>query len=388
MVDMGKLENWLSTIPSKATRKNYRAGIRKFETFWKEGIETLIGSENAGEVIEKYYAWLKDQGHPQNTRRNLCNVAIQFLKFFKTPVDYNKHLGIYRTVATTRDHLTTIEEVQKMGAVSDLREQILLECFLLGIRIGDVSRLEWSTFDVQGETPIPIMIQCGKEETIASTFISEEFKALLDKYLPQLDKNNKFLFQSSRKGNLTEKRIDQILKDLQKRAGVRNHGSFRWHTGRKLVLRTSAELGLNQWSAKMLVGKSVSPDIATYISGVQLKNDFPKLSNVLRLFPKNGNSNGKIEDLENALKQVESENAIFKTRIDQMQKDIQTLNKSMDGLYHLVGTYPQTLEHNLFNKKTKKMETWTETVNTPEEKEASFRRFEEKARKLAESESQ
>jgi hypothetical protein len=48
-------------------------------------------------------------------------------------------------------------------------------------------------------------------------------------------------------------------------------------------------------------------------------------------------------------------------------------------------TYPQTLEHNLFNKKTKKMETWSETVNTPEEKEASLRRFEEKARKLAES---
>ena len=303
-MDMEKAEKWLSTIPSKATRKNYLAGIRKFEIYYQKPIETLIGSENCGEEIERYYAWLKDKGHPQNTRRNLCNVAIQFLKFFKTPVDYNKHLGIYRTVITTRDHLTTISEIQKMGAVSDLREQVLLEVFLLGLRIGDVSTLEWQTFDVQGECPISIMIRCGKEETTASTFISEEFKALLDKYLQTIDRNNKYLFQSARQEHLSEKQIDRILKALVKRAGVQNHGSFRWHTGRKLVLRTSAELGLNQWSAKMLVGKSVSPDIATYISGVQLKNDFLKLSNVLRLFPKPQAVNGEARKMLDTVFQV------------------------------------------------------------------------------------
>lgn len=293
-MDMGKLEEWLSTIPSKSTRKNYVNGVKKFEIFYQKPIEDLIGSSEAGTTIERYYAWLKDKGHPQNTRRNLCNVAIQFLKFFKTSVDYNKHLGIYRTVITTKDHLVTISEVQELAKVADLREQILLECYLLGLRIGDVSTLEWKTFDVQGEAPIPIMIHCGKEETTASTFISEEFKTLLDKYLPQLDKANPYLFQSKRSGHLTSKQVDKILKSLVKRAGIKNGTQlFRWHCGRKLVLRTSAELGLNQWSAKMLVGKSVSPDIATYISGVLLKNDFQKLSGVLKLFPKQATSENK-----------------------------------------------------------------------------------------------
>jgi hypothetical protein len=35
-----------------------------------------------------------------------------------------------------------------------------------------------------------------------------------------------------------------------------------------------------------MCGKSVSVDIATYINGVQLKNDFIKVSNMLRLLPK------------------------------------------------------------------------------------------------------
>lgn len=280
------------------------AGIRKFEKFLQKPIESLIGSSNAGVVIEKYYSWLKDQGHPQNTRRNLCNVPIQFLKFYKTQVDYSKHLGIYRTVVTTRDHMVRIEEVQAMAQVANLKEQILLESFILGLRIGDVSRLEWQTFDVNGQPPMPITIRCGKEETVAQTFISEEFKALLDKYLQTIDKTNPYLFQSARQERLSEKQIDRMLKALVKRAGVQNHGSFRWHCGRKLVLRTAAELGINQWSAKMLVGKSVSPDIATYISGVQLKNDFIKLNNILRLFPKHPVVNGQARAMLDTVFQV------------------------------------------------------------------------------------
>jgi site-specific recombinase XerD len=301
---MEKVNNWLATIPSKATRKNYLAGIRKFEKFLQKPIESLIGSSNAGEIIEKYYSWLKDQGHPQNTRRNLCNVPIQFLKFHKTPVDYSKHLGIYRTVVTTKDHLVRIEEVQAMAQVANLKEQILLEIFILGLRIGDASRLEWRTFDVKGEPPIPITIQCGKEETVAQTFISEEFQQLLEKYLPQLDKSNPYLFHSARQEHLSEKQIDRVLKSLVKRASVQNHGSFRWHTGRKLVLRTCAELGINQWSAKMLVGKSVSPDIATYIQGAQLRNDFIKLNNILRLFPKHPVVNGQARAMLDTVFQV------------------------------------------------------------------------------------
>jgi len=37
--------------------------------------------------------------------------------------------------------------------------------------------------------------------------------------------------------------------------------------------------------------------------------------------------------LENALKQVESENMAFRTRIDQMAKDLQKLKEGVDGLY-------------------------------------------------------
>lgn len=327
---MAKVKDWLEGIPSPHTRKSYKNGLTKFEEFYGKGIETLIKSENAGKVIEKFYVWLKEKGYSQNSCRNIINAPIQFLKYFGTQVKYRKSIGMYKTVATTRDHRITIGEVQSMAKVADLREQILLETFLLGLRIGDISRLEWKTFDVDGKLPIPILIHTRKEDVVARTFISEEFKELLAKYIANLDKSNKYLFQSSRLGHLSQKRINAIFKDLGKRAGIKSNGLFRWHIGRKLFLRTCAELGVNQWNAKLMCGKNVSADIATYINGVSLKNDFLKVSKVLCLFPQSpqeseymGYLEKRVEDLEHIVKQQQEVIGKFQLQLSAILKQLQ-----------------------------------------------------------------
>lgn len=96
------------------------------------------------------------------------------------------------------------------------------------------------------------------------------------------------------------------------------------YIGRKLFLRTCAELGVNSWNAKMLCGKSVSPDIATYINGVQLKDDFEKINKVLRLFPETTpQASDRIKQLEEALTALEKENKILRTRIENLQNQLQ-----------------------------------------------------------------
>ena len=63
------------------------------------------------------------------------------------------------------------------------------------------------------------------------------------------------------------------------------------------------------------------------------------------------------------------------------------MKKSIKGLYLVNAHYPMTIERQLFNTKTKKMEEWTETIQTPEEMEVATKKFMEKAKKTAESES-
>ena len=338
-MDMRLVEEWLSGIPSPHTRKSYKSGITKFENeYFHKPIETLIKNPDAGKEIERFYSWLRER-HGQNTCRSVTNSVMQFLKFHGTEIKIRRGLHIFKTVATTRDHRAEISEIQAMAKVADLREQVLLEVYLLGLRIGDVALLKWQKFDQSGEAPVPIEINTKKEQVVARTFISEEFKQLLEKYIPLLDRENPYLFQSKRKQHLSTKQIDNILKGLIKRAGIVNHGLFRWHTGRKLFLRTCPELGISSWSAKLMCGKSIPVDILTYINGVQLKDDFLKVANVLKLFPKTiPEAEDKIKNLEEALEHVEKENRIAKTRIDYLQKTIEemdiriteTISKSLD----------------------------------------------------------
>ena len=366
---MKLVEDWLSGIPSKYTRKSYKSGIKKFENeYYHKPIETLIKSPDAGKVIEQFYCWLREK-HGQNTCRNVVNSVIQFLKFHGTEVKYRKALQIYKTVPTTRDHRTVISEIQEMAKTSDLREQVLLEVYLLGLRIGDVALLEWRTFDQNGQTPMPIEINTKKEQVIARTFISEEFKQLLTKYIPLLDKSNPYLFQSKRRQHLSTKQIDNILKGLIKRAGIVNHGLFRWHTGRKLFLRTCAELGISSWSAKLMCGKAIPASDDTYVHDAELKNDFMKISETLRLFPKTmPQAEDKIKNLESEIGQLENENIAFKTRIDLLQKDFQQLKGTVEKMY------PRQLKRCILNEKNE-VEEYTETFSTPEEYLEGERKF-------------
>ena len=54
-MDMKLVEDWLSGIPSKYTRKSYKSGIKKFENeYYNKPIETLIKSPDAGKVVELF----------------------------------------------------------------------------------------------------------------------------------------------------------------------------------------------------------------------------------------------------------------------------------------------------------------------------------------------
>lgn len=323
---MAKMNDWLEAIPSPQTRKNYRNGIRRFEEFIQKPIESLLelNDTELGHIVEKFYCHLK-QNHPQNTCRNLVNCPIQYLKYFGKNPKYKKSLGIYTTTLTTRDHLLTVDEVREMWKIASLEEKVMLKSWLLGLRISDACKLEWRQFNFKpsGE-PKEILVNTRKEGITAHVFIDSEFQNYLEKQIPVLKGDNKFLFQSEKGGNLKEKQLLRKLQCLQKKAGVEARGTFGWHIGRKLFLRTCAELGITSWNAQMMCGKAVDKSIATYINGIQLKNDAMKVHNVLKMENANQtNNHGRIEALEDALKSVEKENFTLKTRVDNLQKTVE-----------------------------------------------------------------
>lgn len=112
------------------------------------------------------------------------------------------------------------------------------------------------------------------------------------------------------------------------------------------------------------------------INGIQSREDLAKIRTDMNAII--GKQQVQIEEQKTAMEERKKENQELKQKMDEQQK---RLDEIKDMLYFQT-SYPMTLEHRLFNKKTGKMESWSETVNTPEEREISFKKFEERLKKV------
>jgi len=327
---LGKVEDWLETVPSKYTKKNYKAGIKRFEAWYGKSIVNLIGGPEASKVVEKFYCFLKEK-FCQNTARNQSNAVIQFLKYHNTPVKVRRDL--WHTEISLKDHPLNIDELRRMNSLANLKEQLVLELGLLGFRIGDIISLKKSDFNLDAEPPIEFNVRARKEGTIYRSFISIELRDLLELYLPTL--KGEWLFEGQKKGTHAKaETLNKIIQNLSERAKIKLHGHLHWHCFRKLIMRRGTELQLNSWAVNMLVGKSVHHSIATYITGADLKDAFLKLHDDLKL--KALQNNGRVSNLEQelgvlkeALTSVEKENILFKTRIDNLQNVMKELENKV-----------------------------------------------------------
>jgi len=278
------MKDFLESLVSEATRKSYKNGIETFEKWYKKPVKELLKEKDSGKVLEKYWVWLKEN-YRGNTPRCKINPVIQFCRFNDEDPKIRKSLHIHKQIPSMTDHELTVEEARSMFQIGSLEEKLMIKAWLLGLRIGDATLLEWKKFDFKevSEKLREIRIITRKEETPAHLFIDKEFQQLLELYLPTIDKKNPYLLQSNQKGKLSEKQLLRKLQSLQRKAGIEPRGTFGWHIARNLKLTLGTELGCNHWALKLMVGKSTGPDIWTYISRADLRKEAVKISRALQM---------------------------------------------------------------------------------------------------------
>jgi hypothetical protein len=188
-----------------------------------------------------------------------------------------------------------------MASVADLEEQVILQVVLFGMRITDAIALKVNDLNkLEQSAPIDLNLRATKGPTgsVYETFICQEFKELLKLYLPTL--KGEWLFEGIREGShVKDETLNTALKNLSSRAGIQLHGKLHWHLGRKLLMTTGAELGLNTWIIKKMVGRSIRISDDTYLY-TELREGFLKLRSVLSLTPRvTKDSLSDVEELTN-----------------------------------------------------------------------------------------
>jgi hypothetical protein len=143
------------------------------------------------------------------------------------------------------------------------------------------------------------------DETAICHLMPEAIESL-DAYLKTIPEDAKFLWYSPSNHNepLTNKAINDILKGMVKQASIMTTGDIKFNLLRKFTFSTLQRFGMTESESRVCVGKTVSPDILTYLINLKdtLLEKYKKAYHGLTLVK--SNSNGRIDNIQTALDTV------------------------------------------------------------------------------------
>jgi len=227
------------------------------------------------------------KGEPigESTKQGALTAVASFFKANYVPLT---KLNVRRKPArVTRDYWFTMDDVRGMCAVgSTLERAYILVMLSLGLRRGDILWLTW--MDVwpymadaeKGEVVGPVDLFTEKHGIVARSFLSPEaVKALryLRAYQKERGRLGKYIFRKVEDKAFDEDHMNRRLKILFKRAGRVSRGlTVRSHGLRKMLYNEMKNEGAPVDVRNMIVGKTVSEDIAAYVNDDELKKWFIK----------------------------------------------------------------------------------------------------------------
>lgn len=332
--------DYVKQAKSKATYKSYKTGLKVFSEWYgktlnevlKERFKDLQSQDmnvrkRFNREIEKFHRHLKEEGKPQNTARTYCNGIQQLFRFFDMDI---KALPseVTRKTATVKDYVPSVSEYRDMLNCGNILDRTIISMALdLGWRIGDFVKIRKDMLpNLEQSTPIPFSLITEKEEVISKSFLSAQSVQLLKTYLNTLPKDNPYLFPSN-SNHYDSEAISKRLKVLAKKSKIRipKGKRLRFHCFRKRFLSECANAKIDINTAKILVGKSVSKDMLTYLSEVEHKKAFEEVHERLRLAEVKAVVNTKDAEIEGLKKKI---------------AELEIMNK---GLIELLAKQPKAL---------------------------------------------
>jgi len=264
--------------------------------------------------IEKFHRHLKNLGHPQNTAVAYTEGMRQAFRFFDMDIK-GLPTEVTRKTTTVKDYVPTVQQYRDMFNCGNVLDRTIISMALdLAWRIGDFVKIRKDMLpNLEQETPIAFGLITEKEDVVSKSFLSAQTVQLLKTHLKTLSKENPYVFPNGNGSHYDPEAIGKRLKVLAKKAKIHTPKGkrLRFHCFRKRFLSECANLKIDINTAKMLVGKSVSKDMLTYLSEVEHKKAFEEVHGRLQLTEAKAVTNAKDAEIEALKKKIEEQNIMI-----------------------------------------------------------------------------
>ena len=343
------MAEFLDSFSKKSTKRMYKRGIELFCEWYGKDVDTILEERKddltpkANEslvdakqrasryekLLEKFHAWLLEQGYKINSARTLCLGLMQLFRYYNMGIRLRTGSPVSQTVVTTSDFILQQQHVRAMfHAAKDLRSKLLVSMGNdLGWRISDILSIKRSELpNLEQEPPIEWIRITKKEKVVAKSCLSKTTVALLKEHLFSFPTKNLYLFHNNTKNHISDETVNARLRDLAREAGIElGNMKLRWHCFRKMIISQAKNMGIDPDIIKLLVGKSVKKDVLTYMTGIDVKTAFTKLQEILGI-------TAFTEESENIVKAMETEIKELKQALIRVQQDANAYKKESEVL--------------------------------------------------------
>lgn len=289
------MEEWLEEYSKDSTREGNKRDFSEFCEWahttdielvqeYKSAEDKEAWAKKTGALLVKWYNWMLKEypckerggrvfkkGLATNTARARVSSARAFFRNQCRPVIIRRG-AIARAKPALGEHEFIQEELRKMFFFADTRGKAVLSTAIsLGWGAKDFVNLRRSFIEpfLEKEPFTGFLYERGKTGAISRSHLTPEAIECLKTWLEVASDSDYVWPGSNKKRHISQDTLNNILKDMVEKAGIKTTGNVHFHLLRKFLMSQLANEGLNEWHIKFIVGKQVPPDVATYLQGMK-----------------------------------------------------------------------------------------------------------------------
>jgi hypothetical protein len=128
---------------------------------------------------------------------------------------------------------------------------------------------------------------------------------------------SEWVWASNGDKHITDDTLNNIFKEIVRKANIKTTGKVRFHATRKFLLSQLLNAGVAQAHAKLMVGKMVPPDLLAYLTKVteQLREEYIEAYPRFALIGYTNKNHNRIEQLETIVKEQQHQIETLQTFI-------------------------------------------------------------------------
>jgi hypothetical protein len=290
------------------------------ETYKQTQDKTEWARHTGLKVVEFYNEFTKK--YATNTARSYVSSARAFCRdTCQSLIIQRKRIS--KPKMATGEHEFNREELSKMFHIADVRDKaILATAVSLGFSVEDFAELPRELIENLVNKSISEKInfitfdyERGKTGVVSRSHLTPEAIQSLKEWFEYIDKKranegkgkSKYVFPNGNDEHLSDQAINDIIKDLIKKANITTTGKIRFHLMRKFLMNALHDAGFSDWEVKRVLGKEVPVSDSTYLHGLSrtVTEKFPKAYEYIKLIGYANKNHAHIEELQDRIVQLE-----------------------------------------------------------------------------------